>query len=39
MNNKAWSRKPIQTWRSLRELRGIKRDCYKAYMVTYQIGD
>ena len=23
----------------LRELRGIKRDCYKAYMVTYQIGD
>ena len=39
MNNKTWSCKPIQTWSSLHELCEIKKDCYKAYMVTDQIGD
>ena len=39
MNNKTWSRKPIQTWSSLDELSEIKKDCYKIYMVSYQLGD
>ena len=39
MYDKTWSRKSIQTWSSLHELREIKKDCYKVYMVTYQIGD
>ena len=33
------SRKPIQTWSSLHELSEIKKGCYKACMVTYQISD
>ena len=39
MDNKTWSCKLIQTWSSLYELKEIKKDCYKAYMFTYQIGD
>ena len=39
MNNETWSYKPIQTWSSLHELSEIKKNCYKAYIVTYQIGD
>ena len=39
MNNKTQSREPIQTWSSLHETSEIRKDCYKAYMVTYQIGD
>ena len=39
MNNKAWSREPIQTWDSLHELSEIKKGCYKTYMITYQLGD
>ena len=39
MNVKTWSHKPIQTWSSLHELSENKKVCYKACMVTYQIGD
>ena len=39
MNNKTWSCEPIQTRSSLNELNEIKKDSYKAYMVTYQTGD
>ena len=28
-----------KTWRSLHELSEIKKDCYKTYMVTYQLGN
>ena len=38
MNNKTWSREPIQTWTSLPELNEIKKGCYKTYMVTYPLG-
>ena len=36
---KTWGCKPIQTWSSRHELSEIKKDCYKTYMVTYQLGD
>ena len=39
MNNKTWSRKAIQTRSSLYDLNEIKKGCYKAYMVTYQLDD
>ena len=39
MNNKTWSREPIQTWTSLPEINEIKKGCYKTYMVTYPLGD
>ena len=39
MNNKTWGRKVIQTWSSLHELSETNKGCYKAYLVTYQIGD
>ena len=39
MNNKTWSCERIQTWSSLHELSEIKKDCYKACIHTYQIGD
>ena len=39
MNINKWSHKPIQTWILLHELSENKKDCYKACVVTYQIGD
>ena len=39
MNFKMWSQKPIQTWSSPNGLSENKKDCYKAYIVTYQILD
>ena len=32
-------RKATQTWSSLHELSEFKKDCYKTYMVIYQLGD
>ena len=39
MNIRAWSHESIQAWSSLHELSKNKKDCYKAYMVTYRIDD
>ena len=39
MNYKTWGHKPIQTWSSIHELREVKKDCYKTYTVTYQLGN
>ena len=39
MNFRAWSHKLIQTWNLLYDLSENKKDCYKAGMVIYQIGD
>ena len=39
MNYKTRGHKPIQTLSSLHELSEIKKDCYKTYMVTYQLSD
>ena len=39
MNIKTWSYEPFQRWSSLYKLSESKKDCYKACMVTYQIGD
>ena len=39
MSNNSWRSETIQTWSLLHELGEIKKDCYKAYIVTYQIGD
>ena len=39
MNNELWSREPFQTWTSIHELSEIKKDRYKTYMVTYQLGN
>ena len=39
MNYKTWGLKAIKKWSSLHELSEIKKDCYKTYMVTYQLDD
>ena len=39
MKSRTWIHELIQTCSSLHELSEIKKDYYKVYMVTYQIGD